>query len=121
MEFRELEPRATIESQLGDDQGPVVLLNVFTMDADDADAFLAAWSTESEFFKQQPGYISTQLHQGVGGRTMFVNYAVWETAASFAAAFHHPSFKQFATKFPGSVVALPHLVRKIAVAGYCVA
>ena len=120
MQFKELEPRATIESQLSDTGGPVVLLNVFTLDAADAAGFLEAWSAEAEFFKTQPGYISTQLHQGVGGSTMYVNYAVWESAAAFAAAFHDPRFKKTAARFPSSVTALPHLVRPIAVPGYCV-
>lgn len=121
MKFQELEPRATIESQLGDTDGPVILLNVFTLDPQDADAFLEAWSAESKFFSQQPGYISTQMHQGVGGSTMYVNYAVWESAGAFAAAFRKPEFGETAKQFPDSVVALPHLVRKIAVPGYCVA
>ena len=121
MRFQELDPRATIASQLDDTEGPLVLLNVFTMDAGDADAFLKAWIAESEFFTQQPGYISTQLHQGAGGRTMYVNYAVWESAAAFAAAFHNPMFKATAQRFPASVVIMPHLVRKIAVPGFCVA
>lgn len=120
MKFQELEPRATIESQLGDTGGPVVLLNVFTMDAKDAADFLRAWAAESEFFKKQPGYISTQLHQGVGGSTMYVNYAVWESAAAFAAAFRNPKFKETAKQFPASVIALPHLIRKVAVPGFCV-
>ena len=64
VEFRELDPRATIESQLGDMEGPVVLLNVFIVAVEDSAAFLKAWSAESDFSKTQPGYISTQLHQG---------------------------------------------------------
>lgn len=121
MQFKELEPRATIESQLADTGGPLVLLNVFTLKPQDAEAFLTAWSLESDFFKTQPGYISTQLHQGVGGSTMYVKYAVWESAAAFAAAFHNPEFKRTGQQFPASVVALPHLVRKIGITGHCVA
>ncbi len=120
MNFEELEPRATIESQLSDKGGAVILLNVFTLEPEDAEAFLKAWSAESEFFSKQPGYISTQLHKGVGGDTMYVNYAVWESVAAFAAAFHNPEFKKTGRQFPESVVALPHLVRKIAVPGFCV-
>ena len=120
MQFEELDPRATIESQLNDAEGSVVLLNVFTLEADDCAAFLDAWSAESEFFKKQPGFISTQLHQGAGRATMYVNYAVWESAAAFAAAFHKPEFKETASQFPSSVTALPHLIRKIGVPGYCV-
>lgn len=120
MKFQELEPRATIESQLSDTGGPVILLNVFTMEPQDAEGFLKAWSAESQFFAEQPGYISTQLHKGIGGDTMYVNYAVWESTADFAAAFQNPKFKETAKQFPESVVALPHLIRKIAVPGFCV-
>lgn len=120
MKFQELEPRATIASQLSDTDGSVIPLNVFTLEAQDAEAFLKAWSAESEFFAKQPGYISTQLHKGVGGNTMYVNYAVWESTADFAAAFHNPKFKETAKQFPASVIARPHLIRKIAVPGFCV-
>lgn len=120
MPFKELDPRATIESQLNDTSGPVILLNVFTMEPEDAEGFLKAWCAESQFFSDQPGYISTQMHQGVGASTMYVNYAIWESAAAFAAAFRNPRFKETAKNFPASVVALPHLVRKIAVPGFCV-
>ncbi len=51
---------------------------------------------------------------------MYVNYAIWESAAAFAAAFRNPRFKETVKNFPASVVALPHLVRKIAVPGFCV-
>jgi hypothetical protein len=30
--------------------------------------------------KQQPGFISTQLHRGTAGSTTLVNVAVWESA-----------------------------------------
>lgn len=120
MQFKELEPRATIESQLNDPKGSVILINVFTLKSEDSDDFLKAWSAESEFFSRQPGYISTQLHQGVGGSTMYVNYAVWESAEYFAAAFRKPEFRETAKQFPASVIALPHLIRKLAVPGFCV-
>jgi 2-polyprenyl-3-methyl-5-hydroxy-6-metoxy-1,4-benzoquinol methylase len=42
--------------------------------------------------KQQPGYISTQLHRATGGSCMFMNYAVWESVAHFRAAFTHQDF-----------------------------
>ena len=35
---------------------------------------------EAEKFKEQPGFISTQLHKGIGGSATFINYAVWESA-----------------------------------------
>ena len=46
---------------------------------------------------------------------MYVNYAVWESAAAFGAAFNRPEFKQTASQFPASVTAMPHRIRKIGV------
>lgn len=46
---------------------------------------------------------------------MYVNYAVGKSAAVFAAAVHNPKLKEIANQFPASVVALPHVIRKIAV------
>jgi hypothetical protein len=31
---------------------------------------------EAEKFKEQPGFISTQLHKGIGRSGIFVNYAI---------------------------------------------
>ncbi|HEU0200815.1 MAG TPA: antibiotic biosynthesis monooxygenase [Burkholderiaceae bacterium] len=40
--------------------------------------------------KRQPGNISTQLHRGVAGSCVFLNYAAWESVDHFRAAFTHP-------------------------------
>jgi quinol monooxygenase YgiN len=85
------------------------------------DEFLKAWATEAEKFKQQPGFISTQLHRGIGGSGTFVNYAVWESAALFKKAVNtvmNPLERMSA--YPASTVASPHLFKKVAVPGICV-
>ena len=41
--------------------------------------------------KQQPGYISTQLHRAVGESCVFMNYAVWESVAHSKSVFRHLS------------------------------
>lgn len=70
--------------------------------------------------KQQLGYISTELHQEIGGSTTFLNYAVWESVAHFRAAFDHLDFKQALEQYPSSVVASPHLFTRLAVPNLCV-
>jgi len=35
--------------------------------------------------RNHPGYISAQLHKGIGNSRLFLNYAVFENTASFAA------------------------------------
>jgi heme-degrading monooxygenase HmoA len=43
--------------------------------------------------KQQPGFISTQLHRSIAGSSVFVNYAIWETVDDFKRAFTNPEFQ----------------------------
>lgn len=120
-EFRELDEKATLANQMQADEGPVVLINVFTVDPGDEDALLAAWAHDADFMKAQPGYISTQLYKGIAGSATFVNYAIWQDVASFRSAFSHPEFQSRIRHYPESAVARPHLFRKLAVANHCVA
>ena len=70
--------------------------------------------------KQQPGYISTQLHRGIAGSTVFMNYAVWESVAHFREAFNHPDFRKTTEHYPPSAVACPHLFACLTVPNLCV-
>lgn len=51
---------------------PVVLVNVFTVAESDIPALLKAWEDDANWMKKQPGYISTQLHRGIAGSTVFM-------------------------------------------------
>ena len=119
--LRPLDPNFPIERQIAIDTGPVVLVNVFTLDKSDEETFLKSWQDDAEFMKKQPGFISTQLHRAVGESPTYLNYAVWETNADFRAAFTHPEFRAKISTYPASAVASPHLFQKVAVAGICVA
>jgi len=119
--LRPLNPAFPIERQLAVDASPVVLVNVFTLDKADEQAFLEAWRDDAQFMKQQPGFISTQLHHAIGESPTYLNYAVWETTAHFRAAFSNPTFRAKLSAYPASAVAMPHLFQKIAVPGICVA
>jgi heme-degrading monooxygenase HmoA len=81
---------------------------------------LKAWEVDANWMKQQPGYISTQLHQGIGSSTVFMNYAVWESVAHFRAAFTHPEFKAALEHYPSTAVASPHLFTRLTVPNLCV-
>ena len=82
-----------------------MLVNIFQKDA--------SWTN------QQPGFISTQLHQGIAGSTVLMNYTVWESVANFREAFNHPAFKQALAHYPSSVVASPHLFTRLSVPNLC--
>ena len=55
----------TLKSQLEEDVGSVILLNKFTVRPEDVDQFLKLFAATTEMFKQQPGFISAQLHAGL--------------------------------------------------------
>jgi heme-degrading monooxygenase HmoA len=116
-----LDPLVPIQQQLGETLAPVVLINVFTVDAKDVDALLDAWTHDANWMKRQPGYISTQLHRGIGGSCVFLNYALWESVAHFRQAFTHPDFMSALAAYPSSAVASPHLFAKVAVPNLCTA
>jgi len=121
LQLRPLDPLIPIQQQLGETLAPVVLINVFTVDAKDVDALLDAWTHDANWMKRQPGYISTQLHRGIGGSCVFLNYALWESVAHFRQAFTHPEFMGALAAYPSSAVASPHLFSKVAVPNLCTA
>ena len=121
LSLRPLDPLFPIERQIGLDTGAVVLVNVFTLNKVDEPALLKAWQADAEFMKQQPGFISTQLHRATGESPTYLNYAIWESTAHFRAAFSHPQFQAGLAAYPNSTVASPHLFQKVAVTGICVA
>ncbi len=119
--LRPLDPAFPIDRQISVDASPVVLVNVFTLDAADEASFLEVWQDDAAFMKRQPGFISTQLHRAIGDSPTYLNYAVWQSTADFRAAFTHPEFRAKLSAYPSSEVASPHLFQKVAVSGICVA
>jgi heme-degrading monooxygenase HmoA len=115
----EMDERTTVSSQMDEKVGPVILFNRFTVESDEADQLVKAWAADAAWMKQQPGFISTQLHRGIGGSRVFINYAVWESTEHFKRAFANPDFQSKLKHYPPSAVASPHLFRKVAVPGIC--
>lgn len=120
LQLKPLDQKVPIFQQLNTEVSPVVLVNIFEVAPEDVSALLAAWEADANWMKRQPGYISTQLHQGIAGSSVFMNYAVWESVAHFQAAFSHPEFKKALEHYPSSAVASPHLFTRLAVPNLCV-
>lgn len=99
---------------------PVVLINMFNLaNPNDTEHFKRAWQEDAEFFKAQPGYISAQLHHGIGDSQMWMNYAVFESAQAFGATTRQPQFKPLRAVYPDSATAHPHLFRRVRIPGIC--
>ena len=109
LQLRELDERVSIRDQIQDQsKDPVVLVNVFHVAPEQADALLAAWTDDANFFRSQPGFISTQLHRGIGGSAPYLNYAVWQSVGAFRAAFTNPVFQSKLQHYPdGSTGSRP--------------
>ena len=120
LQLQPLDVKVPIFHQLQADQSPVVLVNIFQVSEADIPSLLKAWTDDASWMKRQPGFISTQLHQGIAGSTVLMNYAVWESVAHFRAAFNHPEFKQSLEQYPASTVASPHLFTRLSVPNLCV-
>jgi quinol monooxygenase YgiN len=116
----ETDEQVKLSDQLDEDVGPVILINKFNVKPEETDQFVKAWEKDAAYFKSQPGFISAQLHQGIGGSGVFVNYAVWESTALFKKALSKIDLQELLSDYPASTVASPHIFTKVAVPGICV-
>ena len=119
----EMDENVTLKDRMENQAaGPVVLINKFNVDSDEVEQFLKAWKEDAIKFKDQSGFISAQLHKGIGKSTVFVNYAVWESLEHFKNAVDNvigPDFQSQLSKYPKSLLISPHLFKKVAVRGVC--
>jgi quinol monooxygenase YgiN len=122
----DMDEKVTLSKQLegdvdgGGGGGAVILLNKFTVQPDDVDEFLKVFQATTKVMKQQPGFISAQLHRGIAGSSTFFNYAVFESAEHFKRAFNTPEFRSSMARLPPNTVMSPHLFKKVAVPDICV-
>ncbi len=89
--------------------GPVTLMNRFVVPPDRDAAFHALWTTTSQYFMRQPGFVSLRLHRALSSEAdhRWVNVATWESEADFRAAHATDEFRQLVTapgwqEFPSS-------------------
>ena len=116
----ETDEKVTLSTQLEEDIGAVILMNKFNVGHDEVEEFLKVFAETTRYFKQQPGFISAQLHRGIAGSSTFVNYVVWESVAKFKDAFNNLEFRSnMAGNLPNSTMS-PHLFKKVAVPDICV-
>jgi len=121
MELRQVDERVAYADQLQEDSGPVVLINEFHLAPEDVERFLEVWAENLVLTKKQPGLISIQTYRGTAGSTTFGILAIWESAKALGDAFLSPEFQALAASYPDSAVAAPHVFKKMAVRGVCVA
>jgi heme-degrading monooxygenase HmoA len=121
IEIKNIDPSQPFITQLQEaDSGPVTVINTFVYPEGEFEAVVEAWRKDSMVMIASPGFISAQLYRGIGSNVL-TNVAVWESAAQLKAAFQSKEFQDLLALYPDGTVAYPHLERKIAVPGVCVA
>ena len=124
--FVEMDNRVKFKDQIEEKiDGSVILINKFNVEPGKVEQFLKDWGEDATNFKQQPGFISTQLHRGIGKSSVFINYAVWESIEHYKKAikkilFSSKSQSPLLKYDDESLVLSPHLFKKVAVRGICV-
>jgi quinol monooxygenase YgiN len=118
--FDEMDEKVTLSEQLEENVSPVILINKFNVNPEEADQLLKAWADDAAYFKSQPGFISAQLHRGIGGSGVFVNYAVWESSTQLKKTLNNTDVETMLSDYPASTVVSPHIFKKVAVPGICV-
>ncbi|MGZ5550904.1 MAG: antibiotic biosynthesis monooxygenase family protein [Nitrososphaeraceae archaeon] len=124
--FVEMYNRVKFKDQIEEKiDGSVILINKFNVEPGKVEQFLKDWGEDATNFKQQPGFISTQLHRGIGKSSVFINYAVWESIEHYKKAIKKILFSSKSQspllKYDDESLALsPHLFKKVAVRGICV-
>ncbi len=66
----------------------ITLINSFEVPTGKLEESIVYWEACRDFLKNQPGYISTKLHQSIKGDAKFllVNVALWENPQAFMEA-----------------------------------
>ena len=76
----------------------LIVINPFEVPKDKEEQALATWERFAEYFRKQPGYISTKLHRAINSDAKFylVSISEWASADQFAAALQNPKVKAIA-------------------------
>ena len=123
--FVEMDYRVKFKDQIDEKLiGSVILINKFNVEPNKVEQFLKDWGDDAINFKQQPGFISAQLHKGIGQSSVFINYAVWESMEYYKQAINKmlftPESPSPLLKYDDdSLIISPHLFKKVAVPGIC--
>jgi len=69
--------------------------------------------------RKQPGLISAQLHRGIAGSSLFMNYIVWESVDAFRHGYELPEFQTQLKQYPPGTVVSASFFQRVAVPGMC--
>jgi heme-degrading monooxygenase HmoA len=115
----DLDDRVTFKQQLEHNIGPVVLMSTFLVPFDQVDNLLEGFKKQFAIMRKQPGLISAQLHRGIAGSGLFMNYIVWESVEAFRRGFELPEFRAQLKQYPRGTVVSASFFQRVAIPGMC--
>lgn len=121
IEIQEMGKAITFFEQLEKSAGPIEVINKISVNPEESEALVRAWTDDFNIMRKQPGYISMQLYRGIGESGVYLNCSVWESVEDIKLAFERPEFQATLNNYPPSAVASPHIFEKMAIPGCCVA
>ena len=86
------DPRRWQAPAVGDhepqENGPVTLINIFEVPADQVEEFIAQWRVRAHIMASAPGFRDARMHRAVSSQARFqlVNVAHWDSQADLEAA-----------------------------------
>jgi heme-degrading monooxygenase HmoA len=125
-QFVEMDKNVTINDQIEEERenknrDSVILINKFDVPSDKIEQFLEDWAETSSLFKQQPGFITTELYKGIGKSSVFVSYQVWKSIDDFkkgsSSVLNSDDVNSRLVKYNDNLVISSHLFRKAVVPG----
>lgn len=97
-------------------KNPVILINIFEVPNNQLEETIKLWEIAKGFLENQPGYVSTKLHQSLNpeGKFQLINIAEWETAKDFKIAIQKMKKEVKLPKIKGlnSTPGLYKIIRK---------
>jgi heme oxygenase (mycobilin-producing) len=79
----------------------VILINPFEVYGGQEGEARILWDMAADFFRKQPGFISTRLHQAIvpWARFYLINVAEWESAQLYEAPLKSEEYRKLAERF----------------------
>jgi heme-degrading monooxygenase HmoA len=115
----QMDPNVSFAKQIEHNVAPVVLLSTFLVRPEYVDDFLSGFQKQFAIMRKQPGLISAQLHRGIAGSNLFMNYVVWESTDAFRHGFESPEFQTQLKQYPMGTEVSAFMFQRVAVPGMC--
>jgi quinol monooxygenase YgiN len=115
----EMDPNVSFAKQIEHNVAPVVLLSTFLVAPEHVDDFLDGFQKQFAIMRRQPGLISAQLHRGIAGSHVFMNYVVWESTDAFKHGYESPEFQAQLKQYPPRTEVSALMFQRVAVPGMC--